>query len=96
MDDEVRAYERGGKQMSNGEDYAFMIDAIRHINQDIDILRLKLTTLSNYTNVGDRRDEIKSISHSLATVSQICRGCYVDLIRLEMEDREDFLNGNSK
>lgn len=82
--------------MSRGEDYAFMIDAIRRISQDVDILRLKLATMSDYTNVGERRDEIKAISRSLATASQICGGCYVDLIRLEMKDREDFLNGISK
>ena len=82
--------------MSNGKDYAFIIDTIRHINQDIDILRLKLTTLSDYMNVGDQRDEIKTISRSLALASQICKGVYIDLIKLEMEDSEEFLNGNSK
>lgn len=82
--------------MSNGEDYAFFIDTIRHINQDVDILRLKLATFSDYADVGEQRDEIKAISRSLATASQICRGVYIDLIKLEMKDREDFLNGNSK
>ena len=82
--------------MSNGKDYAFMIDAIRRISQDVDILRLKLVTLSDYADVGEQLDEIKTISRSLATASQICRGAYIDLIKLEMEDREDFLDGNSK
>lgn len=82
--------------MSNGEDYAFMIGSIRRISQDVDILRLKLLTLSDYSAVGEQRDEIKAISRSLATASQICRGAYIDLIKLETEDREDFLNGNSK
>lgn len=82
--------------MSNGEDYAFMIDTVRHIGQDVDILRLKLATLSDYSDMGEQRDELKAISRSLATASQICRGAYIDLIKLEMEDREDFLNGNSK
>jgi len=82
--------------MSHGEDYASMIDTIRHISQDVDILRLKLASMSDYTNVGERRDEIKAISRSLATASRICGDAYIDLVRLEMEDREDFLNGNSK
>lgn len=82
--------------MDNGEDYAFMIDAIRRISQDVDILRLKLVSLSDYSDVGEQRDEIKAISRSLATASQICRGICIDLIRLETEDGEDFLNGNSK
>lgn len=82
--------------MSNGEDYAFLIDTIRHVSQDVDILRLKLATLSDYADVGEQRDEIKTISHSLATASQICRGAYIDLIKLEIEDRVEFLNGNSK
>lgn len=82
--------------MSNGEDYAFMIDSIRHISQDVDILRLKLVASSNYLDVGEQRDEIKAISRLLATVSQICRSAYIDLIKLEMKDREEFLNGNSK
>ena len=82
--------------MSNGEDYAFLIDTIRHVSQDVDILRLKLATLSDYADVGEQRDEIKAIARSLATASQICRSAYIDLIKLEMEDREEFLNGNSK
>lgn len=32
----------------------------------------------------------------LKTLSQICRNVYIDLIKLEMEDREDFLNGNGE
>lgn len=82
--------------MSNGADYAFMVDAIHRISQDVDILRSKLVMLSDYSDVGEQRDEIKTISRSLATVSQICRGAYIDLIKLEIEDREDFLNGNGK
>lgn len=82
--------------MSNGKDYAHVTEMIRRINQDVDILRLKIVTMSDYMGVNVHRDALKDISRSLATASQICRGVYIDLIKLEMEDREDFLNGNSK
>lgn len=82
--------------MSNGEDYVHMTEMIRRINQDVDILRFKIVTMSDYVGVNVHRDALKDLSRSLATVSQICRGVYIDLIKLEMEDREDFLNGNSK
>jgi hypothetical protein len=82
--------------MSHGEDYTYMTETIRRINQDVDILRLKMVTMSDYMGDNIHRDGVKEISRSLAAASQICRGVYIDLIRLEMEDREDFLNGNSK
>lgn len=82
--------------MSHNEDYAYMTETIRRITQDVDILRLKLVTMSDYMGVNVHRDEVKDLSRSLATASQICKGVYIDLIKLEMEDREDFLNGNSK
>lgn len=82
--------------MSHGEDYTYVTETIRRINQDVDILRLKMVTMSDYMGDNIHRDEVKEISRSLATASQICRGVYIDLIRLEMEDREDFLNGNSE
>lgn len=82
--------------MSQNEDYAYMTEMIRRINQDVDILRSKILTISDYMGVNVHRDALKDISRSLATASQICRGVYIDLIKLEMEDREDFLNGNSK
>lgn len=82
--------------MSHGEDYAHMTEMIRRINQDVDILRLKMVTMSDYMSVDAYRDEVKELSRSLATASQICRYVYIDLIKLEMEDREDFSNGNSK
>ena len=82
--------------MSRDEDYTYVIETIRRIYQDVDVLRLKMVTISGYMGVNVHRDEVKEISRSLATASQICRGVYVDLIRLEMEDREDFLNGNSE
>lgn len=82
--------------MSHGEDYAHMTEMIRRITQDVDILRLKMVTMSNYMDINTHQDEVKDLSHSLATASQICRGVYIDLIKLEMEDREDFSNGNGK
>lgn len=82
--------------MSHGEDYAHMTEMIRRIAQDVDILSLKMVTLSDYMGVNAHQDEVKELSCSLATASQICRTVYIDLIKLEMEDREDFLNGNSK
>lgn len=82
--------------MSHGEDYTHLTETIRRINQDVDILRLKILTISDYMGVNVHRDALKDISRSLATASQICRGVYIDLIKLEMEDREDFLNGNGK
>lgn len=82
--------------MSQNEDYAYMTEMIHRINQDVDILRLKMVTMSNYMGVNVHRDEVKELSRSLETASQICRHVYIDLIKLEMEDREDFLNGNSK
>ena len=82
--------------MSHGEDYTHMTEMIRRINQDVDILRLKMLTMSDCMGVNVHRDEIKDLSRSLATASQICRGVYIDLIKLEMEDREDFLNGNGE
>lgn len=82
--------------MSRDEDHTYMIETIRRIYQDVDVLRLKMVTISGYMGVNVHRDEVKEISRSLATASQICRGVYIDLIRLEMEDREDFLNGNSE
>lgn len=82
--------------MSHGEDYAHMTEMIRRIAQDVDILRLKMVTLSDYMGVNAHQDEVKELSCSLATASQICRTVYIDLIKLEMEDREDFLNGNSE
>lgn len=82
--------------MSRDEDYTYTIETIRRIYQDVDVLRLKMVTISGYMGVNVHRDEVKEISRSLATASQICRGVYIDLIRLEMEDREDFLNGNSE
>jgi hypothetical protein len=82
--------------MSNGKDYAHMTEMIRRINQDVDVLRLKMVTMSDYMGVNAHRDEVKELSRSLATASQICRYVYIDLIKLEMEDREDFSNGNSK
>ena len=82
--------------MRHGEDYAHLTEMIRRINQDVDILRLKILTISDYMGVNVHRDALKDISRSLATASQICRGVYIDLIKLEMEDREDFLNGNNK
>ena len=82
--------------MSHGEDYTHLTEMIRRINQDVDILRLKILTISDYMGVNVHRDALKDISRSLATVSQICRGVYIDLIKLEMEDREEFLNGNGK
>ena len=82
--------------MSRDEDYTYVIETIRRIYQDVDVLRLKMVTISGYMGVNVHRDEVKEISRSLATASQICRGVYIDLIRLEMEDREDFLNGNSE
>lgn len=82
--------------MSRDEDYTYMIETIRRMYQDVDVLRLKMVTISGYMGVNVHRDEVKEISRSLATASQICRGVCIDLIRLEMEDREDFLNGNSE
>lgn len=82
--------------MSHGEDYTQLTEMIRRINQDVDILRLKILTISDCMGVNVHRDALKDISRSLATASQICRGVYIDLIKLEMKDREDFLNGNSK
>lgn len=41
-------------------------------------------------------DSIKKIYDLMAEASQICRGVYIDQIKLKTEDREDFLNGNSK
>lgn len=41
-------------------------------------------------------DSIKKIYDLTTEASQICRGVYINQIRLETEDREDFLNGNSK
>lgn len=82
--------------MSQNEDYAYMIETIHRINQDVDVLRLKMVTMSDYMGVNVHRDEVKELSRSLATASQICRNVYIDLIKLEMEDREDFSNGNSK
>ena len=82
--------------MSHGEDYTHLTEMIRRMNQDVDILRLKILTISDHMGVNVHRDALKDISRSLATASQICRGVYIDLIKLEMEDREDFLNGNSK
>nr|DAT64171.1 MAG TPA: hypothetical protein [Caudoviricetes sp.] len=82
--------------MRHGEDYAHMTEMIRRIYQDVDILRLKMVTMSDYMGVNAHRDEVKELSSSLATASQICRDVYIDLIKLEMEDREDFSNGNSK
>jgi hypothetical protein len=82
--------------MSHGEDYTYMSEMIRRIYQDVDILRLKIVTVSDYMGVNVHRDALKDLSRSLATASQICRGVYIDLIKLEMEDREDFLNGNSE
>lgn len=76
--------------MSHGEDYTYMTEMIHRINQDVDILRLKMITMSDNMGVNIHRDEIKDLSRSLATASQICRGVYIDLIKLEMEDREDF------
>ena len=82
--------------MSHGEDYAYMTEMIRSINQDVDVLRLKMVIMSDYMGVNVHRDEIKELSRSLATASQICRDVYIDLIKLEIEDREDFLNGNGE
>lgn len=82
--------------MSHGEDYTRMTETIRRIYQDVDILRLKIVIMSDYVGVNAQRDELKFLSRSLATASQICRTVYIDLIRLEIEDREDFLNGNGK
>jgi hypothetical protein len=82
--------------MSRGEDYTHMTEMIHSINQDVDILRLKMITMSNYMGVNVHRDEVKELSRSLATVSQICRSVYIDPIKLETEDREDFLNGNGE
>ncbi len=82
--------------MSNGEDYAYMTETMHRINQDIDILRMKMINMSDYMGANVHRDEIKRLSRSLATASQICRNVYIDLIKLEMEDREEFLGGNSK
>lgn len=82
--------------MSHGEDYTRMTEMIRRIYQDVDILRLKIVIMSDYVGINAQRDELEFLSRSLATASQICRGVYIDLIRLEMEDREDFLNGNGK
>lgn len=72
--------------------YMHMTEMIRRINQDVDILRLKIITMG----VNVHRDEVKELSRSLETASQICRSVYINLIKLEMEDREDFLNGNSE
>ena len=44
----------------------------------------------------DDKDSIKKIYDLMAEASQICRGVYINQIRLATEDREDFLNGNSK
>lgn len=82
--------------MSHGEDYTYMTEMIRRIYQDVDILRLKMVTMSDYMGVNIHRDEVKELSCSLATASQICRNVYIDLIKLETEDREDFLNGNGE
>lgn len=82
--------------MSQNEDYAYMIETIHRINQDVDVLRLKMVTISDYMGVNVHRDEVKELSRSLATASQICRNVYIDLIRLEIGDREDFLNGNGE
>ena len=82
--------------MSHGEDYTHLTEMIRRINQDVDILRLKILTISDNMGVNVHRDALKDLSRSLATASQICRGVYIDLIKLEMEDMEDFLNGNGK
>lgn len=82
--------------MSHGEDYTHMTEMIRRIYQDVDILSLKMVIMSDYVGVNVRRDELKYLSRSLATASQICRTVYIDLIKLETEDREGFLNGNSK
>lgn len=41
-------------------------------------------------------DSIKKIYDLMAEASQICRGVYINQIRLVTEDREDFLNGNRK
>lgn len=82
--------------MSRGEDYTYMIETIRRIDQDIDLLRLKMLTLSDYAGMGKHLDEEKAILYSLKTLSNICRNVYIDLIKLEMGDREDFLNGNGE
>lgn len=82
--------------MSRGKDYRYMIETIHRIDQDVDLLRLKMLTLSDYAGMGKYLDEEKEILNSLKTLSQICRNVYIDLITLETEDREDFLNGNGE
>ena len=37
--------------MSHGEDYTYMSEMIRRIYQDVDILRLKIVTVSDYMGV---------------------------------------------
>ena len=54
--------------MSRGEDYTHMTEMIHSINQDVDILRLKMITMSNYMGVNVHRDEVKELSRRFAEV----------------------------
>ena len=72
--------------MSHGEDYAYMTEMIHRINQDVDILRLKMITMSNYMGVNVHRDEVKELSLYVADMTEdekkiVKSGCLINYNR---------------
>lgn len=71
----------------NNEIHLYLTDRIDHALEDIDfiigsLIRMGYSSKSLYAHLSRALNEINAAYHSMRT--------------LEMEDREDFLNGNSK
>lgn len=71
----------------NNEIHLYLTDRIDHVFEDIDsikdsLIRMGYSSDSLYTHLNMALIEISAAYHGMR--------------KLEMEDREDFLNGNSK